>query len=65
VGEAPEARAAFGIGDQAGMVIIDEQGRVAFSGAGLIPFWKLSLAADVLGITPKEYSGRSKKAKKD
>jgi predicted transcriptional regulator len=61
VPEAAEARAAFGIGDHAGMVIIDEQGRVAFSEAGLIPFWKLSLAADVLGITPKEFKGRKKK----
>ncbi len=59
VADAPEARAVFGIGDQAGMVIIDDQGRVAFSESGLIPFWKLSLAADVLGIEPKEY--RSKK----
>jgi hypothetical protein len=63
VAEAEAARGVFGIGGQAGMVIIDEQGRVAFSEAGLIPFWKLSLAADVLGITPKEYSGR--KGKKD
>jgi hypothetical protein len=61
VAEADEARATFGIGEQAGMVIIDEQGRVAFSEAGLIPFWKLSLAADVLGIEPKEWSGRRKK----
>jgi hypothetical protein len=61
VPEADAARELFGMGDQAGMVIIDEAGRVAFSEVGLIPFWKLSLAADVLGITPKEYSGRKKK----
>jgi predicted transcriptional regulator len=61
VAEADEARTAFGIGDQAGMVIIDEQGRVAFSEAGLIPFWKLSLAADVVGIEPKELRKRKKK----
>lgn len=60
VAEAPEARAAFGIGDQAGMVIIDEQGRVAFSEVGLIPFWKLSLAADILGIEPKESRNRKR-----
>ena len=58
--EAAEARATFGIGDQAGMVIIDDQGRVAFSEAGLIPFWKLSLAADVLGIEPKEYKSKKR-----
>jgi hypothetical protein len=58
---APEARTAFGIGDAAGMVIIDEQGRLAFVEQGLIPFWKLSLAADTLGIEPKEYRGRGKK----
>jgi hypothetical protein len=60
VAEGAELRATFGIGDQAGMVIIDEQGRVAFSEVGLIPFWKLSLAADVLGIEPKEYRGKKR-----
>jgi hypothetical protein len=61
VPEAPEARAAFGIGDAAAMVIIDEQGRLAFMEQGRIPFWKLSLAADILGIEPKEYRNRGKK----
>jgi hypothetical protein len=61
VGEASEARTAFGIGGEAGMVILDEQGRVAFLEVGLIPFWKLSLAADVVGIEPKEFKGRKKK----
>jgi hypothetical protein len=61
VSDAPEARAAFGIGDEAGMVIVDEQGRVAFAEAGVIPFWKLSLAADLLGIEAKEYGKRGRK----
>jgi hypothetical protein len=61
VAEADEARTTFGIGEQAGLVIIDEHGRVAFSEIGLIPFWKLSLAADVLGIEPKEFKGKKKK----
>ncbi len=55
VPDAPEARETFGIGDAAGMVLIDDQGRVAFVERGLIPFWQLSLAADRLGIEPKEY----------
>ncbi|PRQ08295.1 hypothetical protein [Enhygromyxa salina] len=59
VPEAAEARAAFGI-DGAGLVIIDDQGRVAFSEAGRVPFWKLSLAADVLGIEAKEFRGRKR-----
>ncbi|WP_106394973.1 hypothetical protein [Enhygromyxa salina] len=59
VAEAAAARETFGIGaDEAGMVIIDGQGRVAFSETGRIPFWKLSLAADLLGIEPKDYKSR-------
>lgn len=58
VAEADEARQTFAIGDEAGMVIIDGQGRVAFAERGLIPLWKLSLAADVLGIEPRSYGSR-------
>jgi hypothetical protein len=61
VATAPEARAAFGIGDAAGMVIVDDEGRVAFAESGVIPFWKLSLAADLLGIEAKEYGKRGSK----
>jgi hypothetical protein len=61
VGEASVSGRAFGMGGEAGMVILDEQGRVAFLEVGLIPFWKLSLAADVVGIEPKEFKGRKKK----
>lgn len=61
VAEAAAAREAFGIGDAAAMVILDDQGRLAFVEQGLIPFWKLSRAADILGIEPKEYRGRGKK----
>jgi hypothetical protein len=57
---AADAREAFGIGDAAGLVIIDDQGRVAFSESGRVPFWKLSRAADVLGIEPKAYRGRKR-----
>lgn len=57
---AAEAREAFGIGDAAGLVIIDDQGRVAFTESGRVPFWKLSLAADVLGIEAKEFRGRKR-----
>ncbi|HLT37622.1 MAG TPA: hypothetical protein VK034_15120 [Enhygromyxa sp.] len=60
VPEAPAAREAFGIGEAAAMIIIDDQGRLAFAEHGLIPFWKLSLAADILGIEPKEYRGRKR-----
>ncbi|KIG18563.1 hypothetical protein DB30_00248 [Enhygromyxa salina] len=62
VPEAPDARAAFGI-DGAGLVILDDQGRVAFSESGRVPFWKLSMAADVLGIEAKEYRGRKRDKK--
>lgn len=58
VAEAPAAREAFGIGSAAGMVIIDPQGRVAFSETGKIAFWKLSLAADLLGVEPKGFGKR-------
>jgi len=54
-------RAAFGIdAGAAGMVIVDE-GRVAFAESGLIPFWRLGLAADILGIDPEAFSGRRKR----
>ena len=61
VAEAPEAREAFGIGDAAAMVIVDAEGRVAFAETGVVPFWKLSLAADVLGIESKEYGKKRNK----
>lgn len=60
VAEAPAAREAFGIGDAAAMVIIDEQGRLAFVERGLIPFWKLSRGADILGIEPQEQRKRTR-----
>lgn len=65
VPDAPEARASFEIGDQAGMVIVDAEGRVAFSQAGLIPFWQLSHAADLLGIEPKDYRDDKRKRGRD
>ncbi len=58
VADAPEAREAFGIGPAAGMVILDPQGRIAFSETGKIAFWKLSVAADLLGIEPKRFGKR-------
>lgn len=64
VAEAAEAREAFAIGEEAGMVILDEQGRVAFAERGLIPFWQLALAADVLGIEPQDYGSRKGKKPK-
>ena len=57
---ADDAREAFGIGDAAALVIIDDQGRVALSETGRVPFWKLSLAADLLGIETKEFRGRKR-----
>ena len=64
VAEASEAREAFGIGDQAAMVIVDPQGRIAFSETGKISFWKLGLAADLLGVEPKGF-GKRKDQKDD
>ena len=60
VAEAASAREAFEIGDQAAMVILDEQGRVSFVETGVIPFWKLMLAADLLGIEPKPREDRER-----
>lgn len=50
-----EAREAFDLGDEAALVIIDGEGRTAFVERGRIPFWKLTVAADILDIKPKEY----------
>ncbi|MCA9683666.1 MAG: hypothetical protein KC457_15805 [Myxococcales bacterium] len=58
-GEAAAVRGLFGIAEgQAAMVIIDH-GKQAFVAEGRIPFWKLSLAADVLGLEARE--GRRKR----
>jgi hypothetical protein len=61
VATAPEARTALGVGDRAGMVIVDPQGRVAFSQTGKLSFWQLSLAADLLGVEPKSFGRRDEK----
>lgn len=61
VAEAPQLREAFGVGDAAGMVIIAD-GKVAFSETGRIPFWKLALAGDLLGIDAKDYSKKKRDA---
>jgi hypothetical protein len=50
VASAPEARAAFGFGDGAGLVVIDAEGRVALSIAGKVRFWQLGLFGELLGI---------------
>lgn len=50
VDAAPEARAAFGLGDGAGLVVIDREGRMAFNVGGLVRFWQLGLVADILGV---------------
>lgn len=63
VAAAPEARAALGVGEQAGMVIVDPQGRVAFSETGKLSFWKLALAADILGVEPKGFGRRKGEGK--
>lgn len=57
VPEAEAARQALEIGEQAAMVIIDKDGHLAFAETGRIPFWKLTVAADLLGIEPDSYRG--------
>jgi hypothetical protein len=47
---APEARAAFGVGDGAALVVIDEKSRLAFKAEGKVAFWQLGLVADILGV---------------
>ncbi len=50
VDEAAEARAAFGLGpDDTAFIVVDEQGRLAFSEVGLVPMYKWGTAADLLG----------------
>ncbi|MEZ4381891.1 MAG: hypothetical protein R3A79_11140 [Nannocystaceae bacterium] len=49
VDAAPEARAAFGLGDGAGLVVVDH-GRLAFKAEGKVAFWQLGLVADILGV---------------
>jgi hypothetical protein len=60
VDEQLEAREAFGIPKgEAGLVVIDGEGRLAFAEHGRIPFWKLRGAGQAVGLTePKREGGR-------
>jgi hypothetical protein len=58
VAEAAEARAAFELPpDRAGLVIIDDQGRVALKAIGRVPFWQLGLVSELLGVELGDRSG--------
>lgn len=59
VDEQVEARKAFGIPEgEAGLVVIDGEGRLAFAEHGRIPFWKLRLAGLAVGLSePKRDEG--------
>ncbi|HWB80555.1 MAG TPA: hypothetical protein VG755_36575, partial [Nannocystaceae bacterium] len=51
VDEAPELRKTFGIAaDEAAIVVIDDQGRVAVNERGLVPIYKWGRVADILGV---------------
>lgn len=59
VPSAPEARAAFGLGaDEAALVVIDAQGRLALKVAGKVRFWQLGLFSDLLGIELQDEDDR-------
>ena len=58
VAAAADARAAFGVpDDQAGLVIVDPQGRVALKALGRVPFWQLGLVSDLIGVDLGERRG--------
>lgn len=51
VASAPALREGFGVGpDEAAMVIVDPQGRLAFVEKGFTPFYKFSLVRDVIDL---------------
>jgi hypothetical protein len=51
VEDAPDVRKIFGIGaDEAAIVVIDDQGRVAVQERGLVPIYKWGRVADILGV---------------
>ena len=51
VEDSPDTRAAFRVGaDEAAVVVIDQQGRVAVDERGLVPIYKWGRVADLLGV---------------
>ena len=50
---------------QTAKTLVIEEGKIAFSETGRIPFWKLSLAADLLGIEPKDYEKHDRDSDSD
>ena len=51
VKEAPLLREAFGVApDEAALVVVDKEGRLAFHQTGLIRFWQLGQAGEILGL---------------
>ena len=51
------AREAFGLGEGAGLVVIDADGKIAFKAEGKIAFWQLGLVADLIDVELGERGG--------
>lgn len=55
VPSAPELRESLGVGaDEAAMVIIDPQGRLAFVETGFTPYYKFSLVRDIIDLPKRD-----------
>lgn len=51
------AREAFGLGEGAGLVVVDPDGKIAFQAEGKVAFWQLGLVADLIGVELGERGG--------
>ncbi|HFE44219.1 MAG TPA: hypothetical protein ENJ18_01830 [Nannocystis exedens] len=58
VSEADTARSAFGLDQDAALVVINAKGEVAFTATGKIAFWQLGLVADLIGVDLGERDNR-------
>ncbi len=47
---APGAREALGLGEGAGLVVVDAEGKIAFKAEGKVAFWQLGLVADLIDV---------------
>jgi hypothetical protein len=58
VDAAPSLREAFGLkADDAALIVVDKKGRVAFKQVGLVRFWQLGQAGELLGLEARDMEG--------
>ena len=58
VDAAPSLREAFGLkADDAALIVVDKEGRVAFKQVGLVRFWQLGQAGELLGLEARDMEG--------